>query len=620
MCGICGFTGPPDRGLIERMTRTLAHRGPDGEGVEILDGCSLGHRRLAVIDLSDAGREPMPNEDATVWLTMNGEVYNFQALREELERRGHRFRSRTDAECVVHLYEDMGERCVEKLEGMFAFAVWDARGKSLFVARDRLGERPLYYSLSGDGRVAFGSEMKALLALPWVSREVDLAALDEYLSYLYVPAPRTIYRDIRELPPAHAAVLRDGSLRAWRYWEPPREPARERVAPEEIAELLERSVRSMMVSDVPLGAFLSGGVDSSTIVAFMARASARPVRTFTVVFGEEGELYDERERARRVARLLGTEHAEIPAHADAAGLLEPMVRGFDEPFGNPTALLTYVMARETKRHVTVALAGDGGDEVFGGYPRYQGLLALRRLSRLPMPVRHALSAMSGLVPESVRGRHWLRRVREFLSAAGFGPRDAYASWVGYFSPRQKARLYAGPLRDRLSRPPDMLERLFDEGAPLGPVGRAQRCDLMSFLPFNCLRYGDRMASAHGLELRLPMLERRLVERSLAAPDRGRVSWREQKILLRRAMRGLVPDDVLDGPKIGFNPPMGVWLNRELWGLVEDRLSEGALRRRGLFRPEFVRGLVEAHRRGLRDYTWHVWSLVVLEEWFRIYQD
>ncbi len=623
MCGIAGIAGARDEALVKRMIDTLAHRGPDDEGVYAADGVTLGQRRLSIIDLA-AGHQPMGNAEGTVWISYNGEVYNFRELRRELEDKGHAFRTDSDTEVIIAAYEEYGEDCVRRLRGMFAFALWDARSETLLLARDHVGVKPLYYA-HADGRLLFASEMKAILAVPGVSREIDFEALDDYLAFLYTVPPRTFFRAIRQLPPAHLATWHKGEWKTRRYW-------RVEVRPEEkgidewaeaVDAQLAETMDKYMIADVPLGAFLSGGLDSATIVRHMAEQATGAVSTFTIGFGGEGSLYDETAEARALAKHFGTAHHELTAESDAARLLPTMVNHFDEPFGNPTALLSYAICKLVREHVTVVLSGDGGDENFGGYQRYAGAGLAQRYRQVPRWLRRCcVNPLVQLLPESTRGFHALRRLRTFSSGSLLDPVDMYASWIGYYGAEARRGLYtedvARPLAGRDAY--DFIRGLAAECPDADPMAQAMYIDLGSFLPHNVLQYGDRMSMAHGLETRVPLADPKLIETMARVPTRHKLDGRQTKVLMRRCLEGHVPEADVKRPKIGFNPPMGVWLNTSLRGMVDDFLSEETVRRRGYLRPTAVRAMVEAHRASRRDYTWHLWALLVFEQWHRAYLD
>ena len=612
MCGIAGTT-EPSLAVLETMAARLAHRGPDAGGTwrDAEGGCGLAHRRLAIIDLSPGGAQPMHSACGRYVLTYNGELYNYRTLRAELEAAGECFASQSDTEVLLTLLRRDGAAALDKLVGMFAFALWDRREKSLLLARDRLGIKPLLYAPLKSGGLAFASEIHALRAHPGIDATPDREALSAYLACLYVPAPRTMFAGIRKLPPGHLLSWKDGRTRIERYWAPNMVGDRAiglNEAVEEILPLVRQAVVDRLVADVPVGCFLSGGIDSSVIAALMAeeakRRGAPPVRTFTMTFDEPA--YDERDAARRVAGHIGAEHTELHAGARFVDRLDAYVRAFGEPFGNPTALLIDDLSRKAREHVTVALVGDGGDEAFAGYPRYAGGLLAHKLRWLPQGL---LGPVASLIPESSRGRHSLRRAREFLTAAGMPPGAAYASWVEYFSPAERAAMLGcGPAP---SRP---IEDLYAESPSSNPLDAMQQTDLLSFLPGNLLAYGDAMSMMHALELRLPLIDHRVIEAV------GRLSPKLRmrhglKTVLKGVARRLLPADIVDRPKRGFNPPMGVWLKTDLADMVTDRLTPNRMNDLGLA-WEPVAALLDEHRRGGRDHALKIWALLVLDAWKR----
>lgn len=619
MCGIVGVVprrGAPAHTLLERITSTLQHRGPDDQGYHLEADVGLGFRRLAIIDL-ETGNQPVRNEASTVYAILNGEIYNYRELRRMLEESGHTFRSSGDAEVLPHLYEEQGADFVHDLRGMFALALWDAEKRELLLARDRLGEKPLYYTteLPGGG-FAFASEMKALLAAG-VSREPDRAALVEYLYYLYIPAPRSGFAAISKLRPGHLLRLRDGDTRIERYWSPTREHVA-RPDEEHVSGLRERvvdAVRSRLVADVPLGAFLSGGIDSAVIVAGMRAVHDGPIQTFTITF-EGFEHYDESEQARATARHFDTDHHELRAELDVPEMLPRIVDSFDEPFGNATAALTWALSTVTREHVKVALTGDGGDELFFGYPRYRGLQLANRYRRVAVgPLNSVAAAAARALPESTSGRHTARRIREFLAAAGMPPRDAYTSWIGYFTPEVLTDLLVPQLADRAEHPRSFLDSLFN-GAGDFDLNEVSRVELQSFLPYNVLEYADKMSMAHGLELRAPFVDHLLVDYVGGLPSDLKLRSGVSKWVLRQAFADLLPRAALRRPKRGLNPPLGAWLAGPLQPAVRELLNKETISRRGMLRPEAVAQLLEEQRRGRRDRSLHIWSLLVLELWFQ----
>jgi len=624
MCGIVGHIGPRPIDLAPALN-AIQHRGPDDRGTHRArtgeQTVDLGFVRLAILDLSPSGHQPMTNEDGSIWIVFNGEIYNYRTLREELVALGHQFRSTSDSETIIHGYEQWGDGFLHRLRGMFALALWDGRRERLIAATDRLGIKPFFWSDQG-GRLLFGSEMKALLALG-ASREMDPAGLAGYLRYLYVPRPGTIFRGIQALPPGHRLVWQAGRTEIARYWDIAR-PTERRHLPtvvEELGEVLDDVVKLHLASDVPLGAFLSGGIDSSTLVALMARHSSTPVRTFCMTFGEGEGLYDERQFARTVADRFGTAHTEIPVKPDLVDLLPQVVRHFDEPFGNPTALLVYLLSKETRKHVTVALAGDGGDEVFLGYPRYQGAHLAEYYRVVPSGIRSALStALAPLIRESTSGRHLYRRAREFVATGAESLEAMYEDWIGYYTPDEIDRLVPVDRRSLTNGvKASPIARLFASGPATAFLDRMSYVDLKSFLPNNLLHYTDRMSMAHALEVRVPFCDHRLVEFMASIPFSQKMPHFTPKRLLKKVVADLLPASILNRKKLGFNPPMGIWLNRDLASLVDEHLDPARLQREGYFDAGFVGRILREHRLGQRDYSLHLWALLVFQSWLGIFQ-
>jgi asparagine synthase (glutamine-hydrolysing) len=619
MCGITGIVQPgtvPDRDLLERMTATLVHRGPDADGFHIGPEIGLGFRRLAIIDLA-TGDQPVANEAKTLWLVFNGEIYNYRELRAALRDAGHEFRSRGDSEVLVHLYEERGVDMFRELRGMFALALWDADRRELLLARDRIGEKPLYFTRAvPGGGFGFASEMKALLAAG-VSRDPDYDALMEYLFHLYIPAPRAAFASISKLPPGHYLRYRDGAVDMQRYWEPGFSPV-DRTEAEHVSGLRERmldAVRSCLVADVPIGAFLSGGIDSSSVVAAMCATHDQPVHTFTITFEGHGH-YDESEAARATARHFGTEHHELCAPLGGPELLPQIVDSFDEPFGNATAVLVKSLSAATSEHVKVVLTGDGSDELFFGYPRYRGLQLAGRYRRLtPQRLRELIARASQLIPESTSGWHAARRAREFLGTGGMSWADAYVDWIGYFTGDTLQSLLTPELAARATQAPSFIRQLLGE-SPRPDLSDVSRTELQSFLPYNVLEYADKMSMAHSLELRAPFVDHRLIEYVATMPPELKLRRGKSKWALREALRSELPPDVLKRPKRGLNPPLGAWLSDGAAQLVDEYLNPAAVRDRGLLRPEAVSALIHEQQTGWRDWSLHIWALLVLELWFR----
>jgi asparagine synthase (glutamine-hydrolysing) len=634
VCGIAGIVDlngrAVDAGLLGRLCERLAHRGPDAQGVHVDRGVGLGQRRLSIIDLA-GGRQPMANEDATVWLTFNGEVYNFQQLRPGLEARGHRFATRSDTEVVLHAYEEYGAGCVRRFRGMFAFAVWDARARTLFLARDRVGKKPLFYTRAG-GQFVFASELRSLLEHPAVSREPDPAALDDYLTYGYVPAPKTAYRGVYKLPPAHTLTLtfgHDGSAgepRVEPYWAlgyGPKLDVDETEAGERLLEILTEAVRLRMIADVPLGALLSGGIDSGVVVALMSRLSDRPVKTFSIGF--EQKAYDELPYARLVARRYGTEHHELVVRPAALEVLPTLVRHYGEPFADSSAVPSYYVSQMTRQHVTVALNGDGGDESFAGYERYYASGLAEGYWRIPVALRAGvIEPLAALIPGSLPGRNRLSRAKRFVEVAGQPAGRRYLRWVSYFSPPQRRDLYAAGFRaavDGHDADAWLLAR-YDAAAAagLGRLDALLATDVASYLPYDLLVKVDIATMAHGLEARSPLLDHVLMEFAAALPAGLKLRGRTSKYLLRKVARGLLPAANLRRRKMGFGVPVGDWMRGELRPLLEDALLSPRARARGYFRPESLRQLVGEHVGRVRDHTYRLWALLWLELWHREFLD
>ena len=617
--------GRHDPALLAAMTTRLAHRGPDGDGLHVEGVVGLGHRRLAVLDLA-GGAQPMTSADGQAIVTFNGEIFNYVALRQELLAAGQTLRTRGDTEVLLAGYQLWGfEGLLARLRGMFAFALYDRRTRALWLARDHLGIKPLYYASLPDGALLFGSEPKALLCCPEVDRGLDLESLDDYLDVFYIPPPRSIFAGICQLPPGHWLRWQDGEQQVARWWDPqphavdPRLRGLEAWA-EAVEPVLREAVALHTVSDVPLGAFLSGGLDSSAIVALMAERSAHPVETFCVGYGAEGASYEERPVARRVGEFFATKHRELELHIDLLDDLEPLVRGFDEPFGSWAALLSHRLSRFTRQHVTVALAGDGGDEVFGGYPRYFGLRLSEHLSHAPGGLLTLVSAALARAGEPTTARSLRRWARKFLAGLQLPPAERYATWVGYAPAEARARLYSPALRARMTARPSSVALAFAEPGFGDMVQRAGYADLRGFLTENVLRGSDRMSMAHALEVRVPYCDRPLVELMAGAPAPMRVTALASKRILRRVMRDKLPAEVLKRKKLGFTAPFGVWLKRAEPQIAADLLHPAQIARRGLFDPAEVERLWAEHRAGHRDHSHRLWSLIVLEQWQRMYCD
>ncbi len=606
MCGFVALAGVDSPELVEAGVAALRHRGPDGEHVwRSNDGrVSMGHARLAILDLSSAADQPMVSRDGKAVLAYNGEVYNFAEL---VKRLDSPLRTHGDTEAILELLRRDGASAIESLRGMFAFAYWD--GHELLLARDRLGIKPLYYVEKG-GRLAAASELGALLAMRQVDPKPDLLAIGDYLSYLYVPPPRTGIQGCFELPPGHLLRWRPGdSVKIERYWRVPSVSLHAHVSPAEVRDVLGDAVRTHLVSDVPVGVFLSGGLDSSSLVA-LAAPHVQRLKTFTVTFGSEGAFLDERHFAREVAMRYATDHQEIEVSADAAAILPKLVSHFGQPFGNPTAVLSYALSEATRREVKVVLAGDGGDEVFAGYPRYQGFQLAQRMALIPPAIRERAKRWVDHLPQAHARGARLDRIRRFLS--GNDASETYLKWLTYFDEDAKSELstsFASMGRSYLQN------TVKDLASPFQP-DHAPLLDLMTFLPHNVLRYGDRMSMAHGLEVRVPFCDHLLVERIAPLPLARKMPFGMKKGLFRWAMRGLLPLSVSVHKKVGFNPPISQWLTGSLRDAVFEYLSDASIRQRGILRPQTVQSLLKQFFAGAGELGHPVWMLLVLEAWLR----
>jgi asparagine synthase (glutamine-hydrolysing) len=657
MCGISGVVNCGDREALARMTQVQAHRGPDDSGLwdrKFPDGSyiGLGSRRLAILDLSPLGHMPMPNENRTLWITYNGEIYNFAELRRELEAKGHRFVSHTDTEVILHLYEQEGADCVKRLNGMFAFAICDLRSgtPTLFMARDHFGVKPFYYFHQGD-RFAFASEIKALLQVPGIDAELDPESLHQYLTFLWVPDPKTMFRRILKLPAGHYAILRDGELRLTQYWDltfPAADQTYSRSEDdlvEEIRERFRRSVEAQMVSDVPIGAFLSAGLDSSSIVAMMsgattARARHQPVRTYTITFPRKyrvGETtLDDPEVATRLARLLGCENQRIVVEPDVTDLLPRLVWHMDEPTADPAIITAYLVCREARKQATVLLSGVGGDELFAGYRKHSAHYWADAYGKVPATARHlaerALNAIPNLRGTPLKGS--FRLARKMARSAALGPQDRFITNCTYLDGVQKASLYVSDSASDAARresvngagfdPANQHRAAFDRVRDADFLHQMLYLDTKIFMASLNLAYNDKMSMASSVEVRVPFLDRKLAEFvAWKVPPRLKLkgSLRSTtKYIFRQAMRDILPPEVLRQPKAGFAAPVDYWLAHDLKEMVGDLLSESQIRKRGLFRPEAVGHFVDEHASGRHDWSMQLWQFLTLELWMQVFLD
>lgn len=628
MCGICGIVGfeglgPDDRDLVKAMCATIVHRGPDDQGYYHDDQAALGMRRLSIIDLQ-TGHQPISNEDGTVWTVYNGEIFNFPVLKDELLAKGHKFTTRSDTEVIVHLYEEHGPDFVHKLNGMFAIALWDKTRRTFLLVRDRLGVKPLHYFVR-DKKLFFASEIKALLKAG-CPREMDPEALSQFFTFEYIPAPRTIFKEMSKLLPGHRLTLRDGRLDIERYWDvrfrSREDPVRseDRYA-QEIHDRLKESVRIRLISDVPLGVFLSGGIDSSAVTALMRETAGTRIKTYSIGFREES--FNELNYARGVADYFGTDHTEFVVESNQIKDLVPVLMGFlDEPLADASVIPTYIISKLARRHVTVALAGDGGDELFGGYDTYKAAKVAGLYRRVPGFVRRGIVGPAvRLLPASKKRLSLEFKAKKFIAGVEFPPEVSNFIWWGAYAPAEKTRLFDpdfqaslrddpfAPIAFHLSQAPDDKADLLDRLAYL---------DLKLYLQDDLLVKVDRMSMANSLEIRTPFLDYTLVEFAASVPSRLKLKGLTSKYILKKMLRGRVPPEVLTRKKIGFDIPLGPWLRNELWEFCNDVLSPSRLGRHGFFNGAYVQKLLGEHRRGAHNHRQLLWPLIIFQFWYDHY--
>ncbi|MDT4898887.1 MAG: hypothetical protein QOH25_3964 [Acidobacteriota bacterium] len=628
MCGIVGIVcregASADEALLSRMCEAIRHRGPDEEGRYLNGPVGLMMRRLAIIDLK-GGQQPIHNQDRTAWIVFNGEIYNYLELRGKLEKLGHRFYTNSDTEAIIHAYDQYGADCPKYLRGMFAFAIWDERRKELLLARDRVGKKPILYA-QPNGQFIFGSEFSALLLHPDISREVEPEAIHAYLSFMYVPAPLTAYREIKKLEPGHTLRWRDGEIKIERYWQPDfskKIKISEEEAGERAIEILREAVGVRLMSEVPLGAFLSGGVDSSAVVALMSEQSSRPVKTFSIGFEEQD--FSELHHARRIAEHVGAEHHEFIVRPDALEVLPTLVEHYGEPYADSSAIPTYYVSRETRKHVTVALNGDGGDECFAGYERYAAMRLAEKYHKLPTVVRKQLLERTiNLLPEFDNSNgNRIRRFKRFMRAASLPRTERYLRWMSVFDSEAKRELYSDSFQHQsqeLTNASAFLDPWFAQANGAGIVDATLLVDTMTYLPNDLLVKVDIASMAVSLEARSPFLDHHVIEFAASLPERLKLRGLTTKYLLKRALKKLLPVENLNRRKMGFGVPIGHWFRGQMQPFLrETLLSEKALKR-GFFKPEAITRLVEQHTSGKRDYAHQLWTLLMLELWFKRFID
>jgi asparagine synthase (glutamine-hydrolysing) len=636
MCGIAGGVWQHgDAGLdaatLQRMTNALEHRGPDDAGHWFRDsrniafhqdqrpspGVALGFRRLSIIDLS-TGHQPLGNEDGSIQIVFNGEIYNYRELRHRLEGSGHRFKTNTDTETIVHLYEDLGVDCFEHLNGMFSIAIWDGKRDQLILARDRMGKKPLFYTQMGN-QLFFASELKSLLQIEGTSKAINPGAIDLYLTYQYVPHPHSIYRDIHKLPPGHYATFVEKELTIAPFWkvdwsqEVPNDLA---TAGEQLRSLLTDAIRIRLRSDVPLGAFLSGGIDSSLIVALAQRELDQPIQTFAIGFSEAD--FDETRYAQLVSNHVGTKHERFEVTPDALDIVDKLSYQYDEPFSDSSAVPTWYLCELTRKHVTVALSGDGGDELFGGYERYRALMLSQRLQRwLPLDWLKQSGILSRL-PDSSARRSFFRRVRRFCEALGQPPVERYMNWIQIFGEAQRLDLFEESFIDKLPNynPTRFLQDAWSKSGKRDLVSCATAADLQTYMPCDLMTKVDIASMAHSLEARQPLLDYRLVEWAAALPSHLKLRGNQGKYLLRQTFNELLPKEIWTRPKMGFGVPIAKWFRTSLRDRTYDALASKDSRCHAFFRPEAIRSLIDAHMSGKENQAYRLWNLLTFELWMR----
>jgi asparagine synthase (glutamine-hydrolysing) len=627
MCGIVGFVNadasPANRSLLERMNAAIRHRGPDEDGYLCDGGVALAMQRLAIIDLA-GGQQPIHNADRTKWIVFNGEIYNYRDLRKDLESRGHQLFTNSDTEAILRLYEDFGADCVQHLRGMFAFAIWDSVDRSLFIARDRVGKKPLLYSHRPNGDLVFGSEFTALLEHPAVSREIDHQAIDAYLSFTCVPAPMTAYKEIRKLEPGHWLRWKNGEIETKRYWRPDfskKIDISEEEAIQETTRLLRESTSLRMISEVPLGAFLSGGVDSSVVVALMAQESSTPVKTFSIGFDDEE--YSELKYARIVADHVGAEHHEFVVKPDALEILPTLVEHYGEPYADSSAVPTYYVARETRKHVTVALNGDGGDESFAGYERYVAMRMAESYRKIPGFLRKPfLEFPVSLLPTSEVRRSRVRDAQRFFRSASKPRVERYLQLNSAFDRAAKSELYTRDFAAELNGhdAADVLGKWFKTANGSGIVDTTMMVDQMTYLPNDLLVKVDIASMANSLEARSPFLDHNVIEFAAKLPESLKLNGTDTKSFLKKVAARLVPREVIYRRKMGFGVPVGKWFRAEMKDFVREVLLSEKSLNRGVVRPEAIRRYVDEHTEARQDHSFRLWTLLMLELWFQRFID
>jgi asparagine synthase (glutamine-hydrolysing) len=627
MCGIVGmlnfdFAQKADLRLLQRMCDAIAHRGPDDEGFHVDGPVGLGMRRLSIIDVG-GGHQPIFNEDRSLCIVFNGEIYNHRELRTELIGKGHTYTTQTDTESILHLYEELGVHCVDKLRGMFAFAIWDVPNRRLFMARDRVGIKPLFYRVDGDC-LLFASEIKAILEDPTIPRDIDWQAMDTYFAMSYITAPRTIFRGISQLMPGHYLVWENGKLRSEKYWDlfyRPNYTAKPDDLCAELLHVLREAIELHLISDVPLGLFLSGGIDSATLVALMSEHLREPVKTFTIGFGGNvGGFEDERPSARLIADRYGTVHHELEVLPNVEGLIKKIVTGFDEPFADDSSIPTYYVSDLTQKHVKVALSGLGADELLGGYERYLGFSLSEVYVRIPRWCRSVVAQVVGGIPESRGGGEAVNRLKRFIQSSDLPPAQRYFAYRELLQRERRAALFSEEIRLEIDFSQVESESALYYQSPNAAesLDRVMYQDVKVYLPDDILANTDRMSMLHSLEVRVPFLDHKLMEFCATIPSHLKVNGFQKKYLFKKAVANLLPKQILQKKKQGFVGPMAQWLRHDLKDYVRDTLSEGALKAHGYFDARAVAAILDEHFSRRKRHDTLIWALLVFQVWHRLY--
>ncbi len=620
MCGICGVVNRDQNDFVDfadvkRMCDVITHRGPDDEGRFVHKNVGIGMRRLSIIDLV-TGSQPIFNEDRSVAIVFNGEIYNHNDIRHELEAKGHRFASKSDTEAIVHAYEEYGVECPKKLNGMFGFSIWDDRKKRLFLARDRVGIKPLYYYVDDD-RLVFGSELKSILQIRNVPRAVEPKALDTFLTFEYIPSPLTIFKGIYKLPPGHWLVYENGNIKIEKYWQLDYRPSQksENELRDELLEILYDAVKIRLMSDVPLGAFLSGGLDSSSIVAMMSRAMNEPVKSFSIGF--ENATYNELPYARTVAKHFNTDHYEEIIKPDAVSLTQKIIRQLDEPFGDFSVFPTFMVSEMARKHVTVVLSGDGGDELLAGYDTYIAERMAKQYARLPAFLRRgAIEPIVNLLPPTEKKKGFINKAKRFIEGTRLPPQLQHTRWMIFLQQAEKNLLYTPDFLHSLNghNPHKFIEEKIEHISSNDPLDQQEYIDITTYLVDDILVKVDRMSMANSLEARVPLLDHRFVEFAATIPGDLRLQGKRTKHILKESMKGILPEFILNRGKEGFSIPIKNWMKKELKPMMLDALSETKVKQSGFFDPAYVNRLIDDHLRGKENHSHRLWALMMFQMW------